>query len=556
MEPSVMSILVPNTKAAFNVRLKNFFTSLMLIPAAILFYVHALNRWPTCLANPAIFEACGPNVFGVFTSPTPKTTHKAQEKLSSLKRDCSLFSRLFISCQTREGNLDNFFEHENQGCPPSLSKLGKLLLPSKKSELAECLQSFTTPQSKMPDDVDAIIVDGAVVVNMIKPRSQRTFADYSTQSFLPYVQSQLRHVKRVDIVWDEYFETSLKATTRDKRGLGSRRRVQPNNPLPRNWQQFLRNDENKRELFRFLAECASVLGGEKQVITTYGSEVLCTPPRDDTSTLSPCTQEEADTRMILHAADAIQQGYRKVVLRTVDTDVLVLATAFAGQLQDKLAQVWLALGTGVHLRYIAARDISRSLGSDMSKCLPFFHAFTGCDTVSSFAGKGKKTAFTTWKSCPAVTESFLELTERPTQISDECLARLERFVVVMYDRTSTKTSVNEARKQLFTQQGRAFNAIPPSRAALLQHAKRATYQAGYCWSQALTPSPDLPCPDKWGWVFKEGWQPFWTTLPDITASCRELVRCRCKKGCRANCSCVKAALKCSALCSCSDNCNN
>ena len=38
--------------------------------------------------------------------------------------------------------------------------------------------------------------------------------------------------------------------------------------------------------------------------------------------------------MILHAADAVQEGYRKIVLRTVDTDVLVLAIAFAGILQE------------------------------------------------------------------------------------------------------------------------------------------------------------------------------------------------------------------------------
>ena len=31
---------------------------------------------------------------------------------TSVKSDCALFSRLYISCQTRDGNLDNFFRHE------------------------------------------------------------------------------------------------------------------------------------------------------------------------------------------------------------------------------------------------------------------------------------------------------------------------------------------------------------------------------------------------------------------------------------------------------------
>ena len=76
------------------------------------------------------------------------------------------------------------------------------------------------------------------------------------------------------------------------------------------------------------------------------------------------------------------------MLRTVDTDVLVLAIAFAGILQEQQVQqveVWVAMGTGSHFRYIAAHEISNNLGLGMSKVLLVFHAFTGCDTVSCFA---------------------------------------------------------------------------------------------------------------------------------------------------------------------------
>ena len=105
---------------------------------------------------------------------------------------------------------------------------------------------------------------------MIKPGTEKTFSGYAEQSFLPYVKTQLRHVKRVDIVWAEYVENSLKATTRSDRGAGVRRRVAANNQLPRNWKEFLHVDENKRELFKFLAESTSSLQVEKQVISTYG----------------------------------------------------------------------------------------------------------------------------------------------------------------------------------------------------------------------------------------------------------------------------------------------
>ena len=48
--------------------------------------------------------------------------------------------------------------------------------------------------------------------------------------------------------------------------------------------------------------------------------------------LPPCTQEEADTRIFLHVSDTAKHGYRKVIIRTVDSDVLVLAIAAVQQL--------------------------------------------------------------------------------------------------------------------------------------------------------------------------------------------------------------------------------
>ena len=215
--------------------------------------------------------------------------------------------------------------------------------------------------------------------------------------------------------------------TRKKRGSGIRRRVQTDNELPRDWQGFLRLDENKSEPFKYLAEHASRISGEKEVISTYGQEVLCNQPRSDVSRLAPCTHEEADTRMFLHAADAVNQGHRSIMVRTVDSDVLVLATAVVQQLQqhDPAIELWVAFGIGKNLRYFEAHKISASLGAEMSKGLPFFHAFTGCDTTSSFAGKGNKSAWTTWMSCMEATQVFSALASVPDTISDEWMSTIE-----------------------------------------------------------------------------------------------------------------------------------
>ena len=59
--------------------------------------------------------------------------------------------------------------------------------------------------------VEVVILDGAAIVNMLAPGTTKTFSEYATQVFLPYVTSQLQHASRVDVVFDEYLPDSLKA---------------------------------------------------------------------------------------------------------------------------------------------------------------------------------------------------------------------------------------------------------------------------------------------------------------------------------------------------------
>ena len=248
--------------------------------------------------------------------------------------------------------------------------------------------------------------------------------------------------------------------------------------------------------------------------------------------------EEADTRMLLHMEDAMKQGYTKVSIRTVDTDVVVLAMAAAERLS--IDQLWVAFCTGKSFRFLAADEMAQALGPDKCRGLPAFHAFTGCDTVSSFGGRCKKTAWERWTVCDEVTATFCALGATPTpSIVDDSLDTLERFVDLLYDRTSNhEHHVNDARKQLFAKKGRAIDALPPTREALRQHIRRTAYQAGYCWGQMMVAAAELPPPSEWWWMKSDtGWD-----------------RCGCKKGCRGQCKCRKAALQCTALCHCSGQC--
>ncbi len=129
--------------------------------------------------------------------------------LSSLKNDCSLFFRMYIASQMRDGDLDDFFEHEKQACPPSLSQLGKLRTGTK-SDLVGCLEDLVPAQEDAPN-TGVQVLDGVAIVNILLPGAAKTFSDYAKYVFSPYITSQLQHVNRVDVVWDEYFPESLKA---------------------------------------------------------------------------------------------------------------------------------------------------------------------------------------------------------------------------------------------------------------------------------------------------------------------------------------------------------
>ena len=155
-----------------------------------------------------------------------------------------------------------------------------------------------------------------------------------------------------------------------------------------------------------------------------------------------------------------------------------------------------------------------------------------------------------------MTDVFVALSQVPNSISNVHICAIERFVILLYDTTSSQQSINAARKELFTRKGRQIDAIPPTRDALTQHVKRAIYQGAHVWGQCLVKCPEIPNPDEWGWKRDQdgSWYPSWTTLPDASAVCQELIKCSCKQRCRGRCKCVNAGLACTAMCKCNGNC--
>ena len=70
-------------------------------------------------------------------------------------------------------------------------------------------------------------------------------------------------------------------------------------PIPGNWQDFLRVDLNKKELFCFLSKAlVELFRLDKQLVVTNADQILCVPQQDDIHLIAPCNHEEADSCML------------------------------------------------------------------------------------------------------------------------------------------------------------------------------------------------------------------------------------------------------------------
>ena len=287
----------------------------------------------------------------------------------------------------------SFFQYENQSSPASLSDDGTLH-NCQKSQLIDILESLVTILDTEPE-ADIVIIDSSTFCNILPPRASKSFGDYIRQDLIPIVESYGNKFQRTHMVFDVYREDSLKSEERDKRGNGTRKRVTGNSKVPTNWRSFLRNDCNKTELFHFIADKISETQTRNPVIVTKDDTALS---NHDVSLaeVSPCSHEEADTRIFVHARQAAVEGYTTLMIKANDIDVVVVAYSCH------------AISVGTWLRenvdclrtrdFITMDPCPRDCLTNWTREDPrdaIFYAFTGCDVVSVFRGKGKKLAWQT-----------------------------------------------------------------------------------------------------------------------------------------------------------------
>ena len=496
-----------------------------------------------------------------------KTKITTGNKTVELQEDRSLFARMLVVSKSRtEINLaDTIGQYEFSVVPRSLFAADGTMLPcSAKSDLMKIIENIPTDTGdeearvqQQPLDVKVALVDGmAEVQSLQKSDGMKQMSDlakkFTTDLFRKYNKQSYNEVH---IIFDRYdVPQSLKTTARIRRQGGkpaiayhiSDNTKIENIPL----KQLLAHTNTKMEITSYLSEKIFQYAINEEIHVAVACGSACRATHMDMRYLAS-DQEEADTKLLLHALDVTARGATEIEIHSPDTDVFILALRRYPELCSNTSFV---TGTSTRHRKIPLEPIYTSLGPSKIAALPGFHAFSGADTTGVFAGKGKLTCWKTFQSASAdILSGFANLGKSDKPAAETMIA-LEKFVCQLYLPGTQTSEVKQLRWWLFRKTQAQSEKLPPTQDALYYAVLRSHYQS-MVWDNDKVAMPNLPTPQEYGWELDNGlWKEVMTTQLPAPDAIINLIKCGClsSKCTTRQCKCSKAGLPCTELCKCAD----
>ena len=444
-----------------------------------------------------------------------KQLSTSQKKTVELKAERNLLGRLLFLSQANEISLPKLFEYPLGPIPWAIATADGGMVKTNKAQLMHHLESLAPPSDNSTIPLmDAVhIVDGNALLQACTHLPE-TFEEFAAQAF-----GCLPKSNEIHFVTDSYVAGSIKQCERTRRGQSTAFCIGgPKTKLPRDLKAFLHNSDNKRQLIKLLLSEWSKYIGRLQGRTLYFvDEVDCWKLTSDGHTLDCvlirelCSDhEEADTRVILHChhASRTSEQTTPIIVRSPDTDVLILLLSYASSVTQPL---YFDTGCGNKRRLADVNAVAKALGPDLCAALPAYHAFSGCDYTSAFVRKGKVKPFQILQRHPNFITAFKGL-GTAASINTQQLPPLEQFVCAMYGRPlcsdvnklrymlfETRYDVNAANKSFDIPNGVDLCLLPPCRRSLEVHIMRSNYVA-YMWRNAHVPHLQLPTAVGNGWM--------------------------------------------------------
>lgn len=507
------------------------------------------------------------NKLNTFCQPKKKVS-KAQAKAKVQEQDRSLFTRLLVVSRTRNVDLKEVLSYPLSNISHPLATADGSMAKTNKALLLQAIEKDFSNSNYIVESHEAsetaIIIDAMALIQALPISSIPATFRLLGGVVLRSIQSLAKryNAQRVDFVIDVYRTNSIKNVERSRRVAGSQTpTVLISNgevKVPGNWKAFLSSGTNKSSLLEFLHEyfqSATVHYISKLYSTTvnhcYEISYKTNAPEDtvikEITELSS-NHEEADTRLLLHAHHANGSGSVPIIV-SPDTDVAILSLWHSGS----FSSLRMLTGTKDRRRLLDIKAMAAEIGAHVIDSLIGLHAMTGCDSVSSFNGKGKKTVYQLVKRNPSA-QAAMQLLGSSFEMTPEKFAAGESFACLLYGETGE--DINECRYRKFCTKASSSSNLPPCRSSLQQHIMRANFVAK-TWKSALSAVIEMARPDRNGWLLEDGYYVFcWHTREVAPKDVLKIIFCSCATSkCQGRCSCKQANLRCTELCRCTE-CSN
>lgn len=477
------------------------------------------------------------NTFGEVTFKRKNKVLTLASVSSSVKVDkkrvdvdpLTIFQRMCITKQS-DKELEEHFKFELAPYPMSLFNEDGMCKGTKSTLYA----AFTPLLENIPvDDNTFVVVDGGYLLHKVVWHRNESIQTI-VESYITYT---INHFGRsVAVVFDGYPEDGALRSTKTAERMRRYGTLSCNEvvfdtstviKLPQ--EKFLANDSNKRRLIDQLC-CA---------FRNEGIETMV-------------AQEDADCDIIKKAFEK-SPSHQNVLVIGEDVDLLVLLCGLGKHFKNVYFQ---KAGRG---QSTLTQFSSSSFGNEDVE-LPdgmelFIHAFSGCDTTSALFWQGKTKLWNILQK----KRDILDLAKvflLPDSNHETIKEAGEKCLIALYGGNTYHEKLENLRFRLFIKAAASakvnLSRLPPTQEAASFHSFR-TYHQVQMW---LGNEKD---PTEWGWSKSTvGLVPVTTTSSPAPSNLLKLISCRCKKGCTGACTCRKAGLKCSALCTpCSaKNCQN
>lgn len=286
---------------------------------------------------------------------------KAKSTKMSSSTDRNTFARLVVVAQSRDIDMKTILSYQLSDVPAAISSAdGQSIAKTTKSALLSFLEDKCQDviACNFQNASPAVVIFDAMALIQAFPRSKipGTFAELADNLLDNMISlAEKFSAKRIDFVGDQYFPQSIKGLERQRRGAEAyveRTIYSGTQATPKQWTKFLSSATNKTSLQLFLASYWAETSKRSMDIDLYvGVDMTCKRISLSTTT-GPIVQdvpelhsdhEEADTRMLLHAAHAHGKGFKTIVINSPDTDVAIITLYHA----PKLHNSHLGFATGV-----------------------------------------------------------------------------------------------------------------------------------------------------------------------------------------------------------------